>query len=147
MLFTLSYLLEFNTIWPQTTRADYQKGITTSDLEGLRKEKRDFVDAASAFRWSRYRSAIHSLSGIWSLRSGFPNRMLEEWAFLVPSTRRLSPGVLNVALEVPEVEHLVGTKGFEMSLMEIRVCLWFSQWVKPVVSCCTCLLASKVAPR
>ena len=142
MLFTLSYLLEFNPIWPQTTRADYQKGIITSDLEGLRKEKRDFVDAASAFRWSRYRAAI-----VWSLRSGLPNRMLEEWAFLVPSTRRLSPGVLNVALEVPEVEHLVGTKGFEMSLMEIRVCLWFSQWVKPVVSCCTCLLASKVAPR
>jgi len=82
--------------------------MITSDLEGLRKRRRDLADAASSFRRSRYRPHIHFLRDVWSLRSGLPRMMLEEWAFLLPNTRRLAPGVLTVAMEVPEVDTLVG---------------------------------------
>ena len=97
-----------NRIWPLTIRTEYEKGINSIDLEGLRKEKRDLADAASSFRRSRYQPHMHVLSGVWSLRSDLPSMMLEEWAFLAPNTRRLGPGVLTVAMEVPEVDTLVG---------------------------------------
>ena len=46
--------------------------------------------------------------------------MLENRTLVVPNTRRLGPGVLAVAMEVPEVDILVGAKGLICRLWRLE---------------------------